>query len=190
MKKTKEVVAALTIHWDRLVLQKQKAGISTTALQAHTRPKLVCVNPNCRQTRHAIENCYWKGGGKEGQFPPNFCNKSKATTPPSSEATATTSSPAAKVATTAEPRPEDATPLITYMLSATLQDNSDGQGQTALVKWTGANSTTVSNIPTYADSGATDHFFVKREAFLDYEELQNPIEGNAAPKGAKFCIVG
>ncbi|KAG6815247.1 hypothetical protein H0H87_003618, partial [Tephrocybe sp. NHM501043] len=30
----KDVIAALTVHWDRLVSQKQKAGASTTALQA------------------------------------------------------------------------------------------------------------------------------------------------------------
>ena len=27
---------------------------------------------------HTTENCYWPGGGKEGQFPPNFGQRSKA----------------------------------------------------------------------------------------------------------------
>ncbi|KAG6863851.1 hypothetical protein C0991_002648, partial [Blastosporella zonata] len=34
---------------------------------------------------HTIDNCYWKGRGKEGQFPPNFgkrgCTTLNATTP-------------------------------------------------------------------------------------------------------------
>lgn len=32
MTTTKDVIAALTIHWDQLVLQKQKARISATVL--------------------------------------------------------------------------------------------------------------------------------------------------------------
>jgi len=30
------------------------------------------MNPNCKQRGHSIENCYWQGGGKKGQFPPGF----------------------------------------------------------------------------------------------------------------------
>ena len=75
MTTSKDIIAVLTTHWDRLVPQKQKAGISATALQAQTsqtKQRLVCINPNCRRTGHLIKNCYWRGGGKEGQFPPNF----------------------------------------------------------------------------------------------------------------------
>ncbi|KNZ81001.1 hypothetical protein J132_03295, partial [Termitomyces sp. J132] len=82
---SKDVIAALTTHWDQLVLQQQKAGVLVMALQAQTKPKLVCVNLNCKCTGHAIENCYWKGGGKEGQFPPNFRNRGKMTKTPSTE---------------------------------------------------------------------------------------------------------
>ncbi|KAK0242140.1 hypothetical protein EDD85DRAFT_785306 [Armillaria nabsnona] len=34
-----------------------------------------CHNPDCKacdKTQHMTENCYWPGGGKKGQFPPNF----------------------------------------------------------------------------------------------------------------------
>jgi hypothetical protein len=41
---------------------------------------LVCVNPNCKRTGHLIDNCYWPGGGKEGQFPAHFGNRHTATT--------------------------------------------------------------------------------------------------------------
>jgi hypothetical protein len=40
-----------------------------------------CTNPNCKariRSTHRTENCYWPGGGKEGQFPPNFGQRSKA----------------------------------------------------------------------------------------------------------------
>ncbi|KAJ7641916.1 hypothetical protein FB45DRAFT_901343 [Roridomyces roridus] len=31
---------------------------------------LVCNN--CKRNGHTFDNCYWPGGGKEGQFPANF----------------------------------------------------------------------------------------------------------------------
>ena len=40
-----------------------------------------CTNSNCKariRSTHRTENCYWPGGGKEGQFPPNFGQRSKA----------------------------------------------------------------------------------------------------------------
>lgn len=59
-----------------------------------------------------------------------------------------------------------------------------------MIEWTGASITEVHEIRTYADSGATDHFFVDRAVFSDYEELPNPIEGHAALKGAMFRVIG
>ena len=40
-----------------------------------------CTNPNCKAKKHSTHttvNCYWPGGRKEGQFPPNFGQKSQA----------------------------------------------------------------------------------------------------------------
>lgn len=180
---SKDVIAALTVHWDRLVLQKQKAGISATALQTQTKPRLVCVNPNCRRNGHTIDNCYWRGGGKEGQFPPNFRNKNKMSRTPSSETQtpATPAPPAANIAeSTAQPTmptPQQNTqPHVTYALSA-------------MSLPTGALTSKI-DVPTYADSGATDHFFVDRGMFTNYEELTSPVEGHAAPKGARFRVIG
>ena len=101
LKTTKDVIAALTIHWDRLVLQKQKVGILATALQAQTNQsklKLVCVNLNCQQTGHVIKNCYWKGGGKQGLFPPNFQNQGKISCTLSNETPGQQTIPAANIA--------------------------------------------------------------------------------------------
>jgi hypothetical protein len=42
-----------------------------------------CTNPNCKAKKcstHTTSNCYWPGGGKEGQFPPNFGQRAKANT--------------------------------------------------------------------------------------------------------------
>ena len=173
MTRSRDVIAALTTHWDRIVLQKQKAGISATAMQAQLKQRLVCINPNCRRSGHAIKNCYWKGGGKEGQFPPNFRNKGKTPKTPSSDSPATPQNPtpAANVADSTKPQTPAET-HVTYTLAASVHMPAD------------------TGIPTYADSGATDHFFVDREMFSDYEELPTPIKGRAAPRGASFCVVG
>ncbi len=40
-----------------------------------------CTNPNCKakiRSTHTTANCYWPGGEKEGQFPPNFGQRSQA----------------------------------------------------------------------------------------------------------------
>jgi len=39
-----------------------------------------CANPNCKariHSTHTTGNCYWPGSGKDGQFPPNFGQRSK-----------------------------------------------------------------------------------------------------------------
>ena len=50
---------------------------SVIALQTNTYIRknqnlLVYTNPNCNHRGHTIDVCYWPGGGKEGQFPPDF----------------------------------------------------------------------------------------------------------------------
>ena len=55
------------------------ANSSNTALTARTKED--CTNPNCKakkRSTHTIANCYWPGGGKEGQFPPNFGQRNRA----------------------------------------------------------------------------------------------------------------
>ena len=50
-----------------------RSSPSNTVLVARTVDP--CTNPNCKAKKwstHMTNNCYWPGGGKEGQFPPNF----------------------------------------------------------------------------------------------------------------------
>lgn len=40
-----------------------------------------CSNLGCKarnKTKRTSDNCYWPGGGKEGQFPPNFSHQRQA----------------------------------------------------------------------------------------------------------------
>lgn len=48
------------------------SALQTSIPRQRQRSQLICVNPNCGRRGHIIKNCYWPGGGKEGQFPPGF----------------------------------------------------------------------------------------------------------------------
>ncbi|KAG6894102.1 hypothetical protein C0993_012341 [Termitomyces sp. T159_Od127] len=75
-----QLISGLTVHWDQVKACKPM-GTLATALQATTKtqkPKLVCTNINCGRSGHTAANCYWKGEGKEGQFPANFWNRESA----------------------------------------------------------------------------------------------------------------
>lgn len=70
-----------------------EANPSNTALATQTTKG--CTNPECKasnRSTHNIFNCYWPGGGKEGQFPLNFGQRSKASTT-AATATVTRTSP-------------------------------------------------------------------------------------------------
>ncbi|KAK0227009.1 hypothetical protein EDD85DRAFT_958249 [Armillaria nabsnona] len=59
-----------------------KGPMQSQALAAgsHT-PSRGCGNPGCKardKTKHTTDNCYWPGGGKEGQFPLNFGRQRRA----------------------------------------------------------------------------------------------------------------
>ena len=89
-----DVVSTLLAHGmilNRRSEAKPSSNSSSTALVAKVGDS--CTNPNCKakkRSSHTTANCYWPGGGKEGQFPPNFGQRAKAnlvkmTTPDSEE---------------------------------------------------------------------------------------------------------
>lgn len=73
-----DVISTLLTHG--MILDSHKVVNSpNTALAARTMEG--CTNPNCKakkRSTHTTPNCYWPGGGNEGQFPPNFGQRSKA----------------------------------------------------------------------------------------------------------------
>src|SRR6266545_7826590 len=82
MTSTTDIFSTLIAHGiilNRGLQNKPASGSSNTALTA----KVVdaCTNPNCKVKKcstHSTANCYWPGGGKEGQFPPNFGQQAQA----------------------------------------------------------------------------------------------------------------
>jgi hypothetical protein len=76
-----DAINQLMTHWARISRDwPTNPHTSTSALLAVTNKfgknrqhsQLICTNPNCKHTGHTIEDCYWPGSGKPGQFPPSF----------------------------------------------------------------------------------------------------------------------
>ena len=69
-----DIVSTLLAHG--MILGRGFTTNSTsTALATHTNISEGCKNPDCKakdRSTHKTEDCYWPGGGKEGQFPANF----------------------------------------------------------------------------------------------------------------------
>jgi hypothetical protein len=78
---SRDAINQLMTHWAQISRDWiSNACTSTSALQVsanrqgcdRNRSQLVCTNPNCNRQGHTIEDCYWQGGGKAGQFPAWF----------------------------------------------------------------------------------------------------------------------
>jgi hypothetical protein len=90
-----ELVSKLNFHWARIGRNIPTAAGGITALATNTKTtksKSVLQCKNCHRRGHIDEDCYWEGGGKEGQFPPHFRKKVTVNTPtaPTTAALATT----------------------------------------------------------------------------------------------------
>lgn len=79
------VISTLSAHGFILARETSNTTIGTnfsnTALAARTIDLEGCTNATCKakiRSTHTTANCYWPGGGKEGQFPPDFGQRSRA----------------------------------------------------------------------------------------------------------------
>jgi hypothetical protein len=81
-----DITSTLFAHGMILARQtgdKTTAEANPTNMALAARTTEGCANPKCKannRSTHTTDNCYWPGGGKEGQFPPNFGQRSKAST--------------------------------------------------------------------------------------------------------------
>ena len=159
------------------------SGTSNTALAAKVAD--ACTNPNCKakkRSSHSTANCYWPGGGKEGQFPPNFSQRSRANTAASSQDTLEHFVLSARV-----PASEGVSGII-------LDDDeveSDESSNTPLtLVGKGFESFGKGKTPTFMDSGASDTMFVSEEAFETYKAIPPRSGDSAKAVDGSFDIVG
>ncbi|KAF7372248.1 Gag-Pol polyprotein [Mycena venus] len=163
---------------------------TSTALNTSTQ-KRRCTNPQCKainKTSHTFENCYWPGGGKEGQFPPNFRNRR----PQANQATAGAgdTGESTTIHRVLMARMEDEDPLFPRATTCTtthtapeyLSEGFIANTDTArcvFVSRTFENHSPSVTI-TFLDSGASDHFFRDWSDFAAYEALSMRT-GKSAP---------
>jgi Reverse transcriptase (RNA-dependent DNA polymerase)/GAG-pre-integrase domain/gag-polypeptide of LTR copia-type len=189
-----DVISILFAHG--MILDSYKpANNSNTALAATTKDG--CTNPNCKakkRTTHTTANCYWPGGGKEGQFPPNFGQRSKAnaanttnstTNPPTNSTNPTTQQPGDHFALSAS------VPDTPGRSGVLINDNDDPitTPSKALISKAFL-SFKQGEVPTFMDSGASDTMFVSRKSFSDYKPLDSRVGDSAKAVDGGFEIVG
>src|ERR1700678_23573 len=154
-----------------------------------------CTNPNCKakkRSSHITANCYWPGGGKEGQFPPNFGQRARANVAATTPAVPNTTS------TPTPGQPEH------FVLLANIHNSTPGQSGVVIdnIPSYPAPMALVSNlskgfqdfqkgkVPTFLDSGASDTMFVSKDSFAEYKPVPERIGASAKANNGGFEIVG
>ena len=188
MSSSADIVSTLFAHGmiiGRDINSKTTTGTNSSTTALATQTDRGCANPNCKakkRSSHTTANCYWPGGGKEGQFPPNFGQKSRA------NAATTTPTP-----TTTNTQSDS------LVLSAIVPDFPGWSGvliETQIDRSPMALITKVfqnfqnRKVPTFLDSGASDTMFVSREAFTEYKSVTPRTGDSAKAVDGNFEIVG
>jgi hypothetical protein len=157
-----------------------------TALAAQTADR--CTNPNCKARKcstHNTANCYWPGGGKEGQFPPNFGQRSKA------NATTAPATPQSNTSTSVKANH--------FVLSSRLLDNPGRSGVLIDAHADHPPMAFISNsfqsfqkgkIPTFLDSGVSETMFISQATFTQYQPIVPRKGDSAKATDGDFEIVG
>ena len=138
---------------------KDNAAMAATSKdKGKSKSKLDKHCNNCKKKGHTKENCFAKGGGKEGEAPDWWKKKfgkdeSKGT------------------AANAVEKEEESVAFLTYTENFALVVTSDFREE--------ALATGIAKHGTIIDCGASNHFSPEREQFLNYREL-SPIPIRAA----------
>jgi GAG-pre-integrase domain/gag-polypeptide of LTR copia-type len=206
MTSSADIVSTLFAHGMILGrdLGQKSSSQSNTALIAKSTDS--CTNPRCKakkRTTHTIENCYWPGGGKEGQFPPNFGQRAKANaaasgTPPS----ATEQTEHFALSTRISNMPGQSGVVIHDDLDPEdlLRDGperpidpeiTDCGGHPLMAFISKAfQGFEQGRVPTFLDSGASDTMFVSKDVFTEYKPITSRMGDSAKAKDGGFEIMG
>jgi hypothetical protein len=193
MSSSADVVSTLFAHGmiiGRAIPQASSgANPSNTVLAARTTEG--CTNPNCKAKKratHTTANCYWPGGGKDGQFPPNFGQRNRANAAATATGTSTTGNPP-----TATNQPEhfvlSARNLDTPGQSGVLIDAPIDHLPMALIS-KGFQNFQKGKVPTFMDSGASDTMFVSKDVFTEYKPVTPRMGDSAKAEDGNFEIIG
>lgn len=175
VKTSAEVIVRLTTH--ALLLHGPSAITPTNSTHAlytqsgHGNNKTVkCENPNCGRTGHTKDKCFHKGGGMEGQYPEWWRKHKSAANTSSTTPNATPDAPQANSAAVT-PADNATNPRCLAFTTLSQTQNND-------------------HIVTYADSGASRHFFVDRADFITYEPPSLNDAAGMTAEGRTFRVTG
>ena len=192
-----DIISILIAHGMILGKGTTSTRSSNTVLAARTTDG--CTNPNCqakKQSTHTISNCYWPGGGKEGQFPPNFGQRAKANIT-ISNTTNTSTTPA-----TMTTNSSDQNNHFVFLAQTLSNPGISIPGQSSIliddpIEYThlaliskGFQSYRKGGIPTFLDSRASDTVFVLKEVFKEYKVIDLQVGDSAKAKDGSFDIIG
>jgi hypothetical protein len=186
MTSSADIISTLLAHGmilERGNQSKPIPGSTNTVLAARTTEG--CTNPNCKakkRSTHTTANCYWPGGGKEGQFPPNFGQRARANV-------VTRGSEGMEYFVLSAHSTE--TPGLSGVVIHDDEVNHDADDvlPIALVS-RGFRSFGREGIPTFMDSGASDTMFVSKGAFAEYKTTPPRTGDSAKAIDGDFEIVG
>jgi hypothetical protein len=191
MASSADIISTLLAHGmilERGNQSKPTSGSTNTVLAA--RATNGCTNPNCKakkRSTHTTTNCYWPGGGKEGQFPPNFRQRARANA--------------------ATHRDKGMEYFVLSVRSTDTPGNSgvviheddgihvnqllapDDVPSIALVN-RGFRSFGKERIPTFMDSSASNTMFVSKDAFTEYKATPPHTGDSAKAVDGDFEIIG
>jgi hypothetical protein len=178
------IISTLLAHrmiLDRGPQNKPTTNSSNTALVARAHEG--CTNPNCKvkkRATHTTANCYWPGGGKEGQFPPNFGQRARANVAASSNEAVEHFVLSAHI------------PDTLGDSGVFLHDDTVSVGSIPAMAFIskGFQSFGKDTIPTFMDSGASDMMFVSRDSFVEYTATPPRTGDSAKAVDGDFQIIG
>jgi hypothetical protein len=137
-----------------------------------------------------MANCYWPGGGKEGQFPPGFGQQTKVNATTSTPAATSSNPMTAAISTTKQ--------VESFVLSVCVPD-TPGLSRVLINTLTNFPPMALiskgfqnfgKEIPTFLDSGANDTMFVLKEMFTGYTLTASRVGDSAKAVDSGFEIVG
>ena len=113
---------------------------------------------------HTTANCYWPGGGKEGQFPPNFRQRTKANIVNSTTGQTSTAG--------SQPTTEHFALLVRILNTpgysrVLIEDDPAPHPHMDLIR-KGFQRFNNGKVPTFMDLAASNTMFVSRDAFTNY----------------------
>jgi len=166
-----------------------------------------CTNPNCKakkRSTHTTVNCYWPGGGKEGQFPPNFRQRAKANIANSNvletkHFVLSTWARALHEDVNIEADDEAVDEIIIKDGDENVDEIIIEDYDESIVKAdispkalasTGFRSFGQGKVLTFMDSGVSNTMFISQDDFVEYKTIASHTGDSAKAMDGGFSIVG